>query len=112
MIDFIRCVPSSVESLELSVMPKREWSHCIHEDEFYGLRLTYVGLNEMDYLSTRLHNLSMRLQSLTLSHMRISKALFWPSAENSTNAPYWPKLERLRVLNVPPYNEDGKCRCA
>ncbi|GAT27143.1 similar to An01g06790 [Aspergillus luchuensis] len=107
MIDFIRCVPSSVESLELSVMPKREWSHCIHEDEFYGLRLTYVGLNEMDYLSTRLHNLSMRLQSLTLSHMRISKALFWPSAENSTNAPYWPKLERLRVLNVPPYNEDG-----
>ncbi|PYH36898.1 uncharacterized protein BO87DRAFT_457203 [Aspergillus neoniger CBS 115656] len=88
-------------------MPDREWSPFLHNDELRNHRLTYVGLSGMDYLSTRLHNLSMRLQSLTLSHIRISKALFWPSAENSTNAPYWPKLERLRVLNVPPYNEDG-----
>ncbi|KAL3260031.1 hypothetical protein ABHI18_004860 [Aspergillus niger] len=107
MIDFIHHVPQSVESLDLSVEGGREWSRRLHEDEVYRRRLTYLDHNGLDLLSIGLHTLSMRLRALTLSHMRISKALFWPSAESSTNASYWPNLEQLQVLNMPPYDIDG-----
>ena len=112
MIDFIHHVPQSVESLDLSVEGGREWSRRLHEDEVYRRRLTYLDHNGLDLLSIGLHTLSMRLRALTLSHMRISKALFWPSAESSTNASYWPNLEQLQVLNMPPYDIDGKYLCA
>ncbi|OJJ74820.1 hypothetical protein ASPBRDRAFT_27815 [Aspergillus brasiliensis CBS 101740] len=106
MIDFIHCVPQSVESLELSVKGDRECSLWLHVDT-RSQPVTYLDPNGLDILSIRLHTLSMRLGELTLTHIRISKALFWPSTQGSTNASYWPNLERLQVLKMPPYNIDG-----
>lgn len=112
MVDLIHCVPQHVESLELSVQRFREWSRALHDVLPPGSRMTYLDANGLDLLSIGLHTLSMRLRSLTLSHIRISKALFWPLPENSIRSPYWPNLERLQVVNMPPYNIDGKCHSA
>lgn len=51
----------------------------------------------------------MRLKEVHLEDVRVSSALFWPDTEEGIDKTtlYWPNLEILEILEIPPNLPDG-----
>ncbi|RDW86521.1 uncharacterized protein DSM5745_03163 [Aspergillus mulundensis] len=101
---YLPMLPEFVESLVYQVPFIREFA-----DNPFINAVDYSTTAGLDDFSIALRGLSMRLRSLVLSGVRINSSLFWPSPEeNNPIEPYWPKLEELRVYNMPPFKTDGE----
>jgi hypothetical protein len=69
----------------------------------------YLSPRGLDECSISFRSLSQRLREIRLDEVRISKSFFWPTVEEKIDPTClaWPKLEVLKVLEVPPYTSDG-----
>ncbi|KAL3456431.1 hypothetical protein BJX64DRAFT_296675 [Aspergillus heterothallicus] len=104
--DGLSLVPESVEMFEYKISNRRELSY---SPEYAAAN--YLNSQGLDELSIAFRSFSTRLRKMKLEFVRISSALFWPSAggeELDTACMNWPKLEELLILQVPPYAANGE----
>ncbi|ODM15501.1 hypothetical protein SI65_09104 [Aspergillus cristatus] len=103
--DSLPLVPESVEIFTYSIATHRELSLNPARDA-----ANYLSPNGLDEFSSTFRTFSMQLREVHLENARVSSAFFWPETEEDIDKMtlYWPNLEILKILEVPPYTPDGK----
>ncbi|CAG8308173.1 unnamed protein product [Penicillium nalgiovense] len=103
--DHILILPESAETFTFAITHNRELSLNPARDA-----ANYLSPRGLDEFSISCRSLSLRLRELRLDNVRVSKSLFWPTIEEKVDPTYlaWPKLEVLKVLEVPPNTPDGE----
>ncbi|KAL4783344.1 hypothetical protein BJX76DRAFT_368471 [Aspergillus varians] len=106
LVDHLSLVPESEETFTYSIGCQREMAINPARNA-----ANYISSQGLDELSIAFRTLSMRLRELHFDYgVRVSSALFWPVAEERVDkrSLYWPRLEVLKVIDVPPYTADGE----
>ncbi|KAI9932457.1 hypothetical protein ASPWEDRAFT_166111 [Aspergillus wentii DTO 134E9] len=104
VVKYLPLIPESVDTLTYELSSQRELAPNPMSNAG-----NYLS-NNLDNFSIAFRMLSMRLRELRLHDVRISSSFFWPCEyENASPADqYWPNLEVLEVIDVPPFTADGK----
>lgn len=102
--DHLLILPESAETFTFAITHNRELSLNPARDA-----ANYLSPRGLDEFSISCRSLSLRLRELRLDKVRVSKSFFWPTIEEKVDPTClaWPKLEVLKVLEVPPNTPDG-----
>lgn len=104
--DHLALVPRSVEKVTYSTS-NRELSL----SPVYNAA-NYCSRNGLDGFSVTFRTPSMQFREVHLEGVRVSSALLWPGPEDgdvdkTAAALYWPNLEVMEILDIPPYTANG-----
>ncbi|KAJ5264675.1 hypothetical protein N7505_007468 [Penicillium chrysogenum] len=102
--DHLLILPESAETFTFAITHNRELSLKPARDA-----ANYLSPRGLDEFSISCRSLGLRLRELRLDKVRVSKSFFWPTIEEKVDPTClaWPKLEVLKVLEVPPNTSDG-----